>query len=51
MWNDFYACDKFYFIGSLEAITIPVHIIVGDKEQMMSLMYAIFWIITYLKQS
>ncbi|MGI2179759.1 alpha/beta fold hydrolase [Shewanella frigidimarina] len=42
MLNDFYACDKFDVIDYLTEITIPVHIIVGDKDEMTPLKYAVY---------
>lgn len=42
MRNDFYACNKFDVINYWAEITIPVHIIVGDKDEMTPLKYAVF---------
>ncbi|WP_137221716.1 alpha/beta fold hydrolase [Shewanella sp. MEBiC00475] len=42
MLNDFYACDKFDVIDHLAEITVPVQIIVGDKDEMTPLKYAVF---------
>jgi len=42
MLNDFSACDKFDVMEHLADINIPVQIIVGDKDQMTPLKYALF---------